>query len=357
MISPLYIRAARAITPQDSFKENELHPPYASLQGNRFVYKEPVYQDYFTIMQLRRMSRLTRIGLVAAIECLKDAQQTSPDAIITGTGKGSLHDTEKFMHSIREFNEGTLNPSPFIQSTYNSLNGLIGLHHQVHSYNSTYVHRGFSLEHAFIDAALLMGEGTIQNALVGSYEEMTSEHYIIKNKLGYWKTDEEIRQMVESGLPISSPGAISGEGSFFFYAQKDRDGASLAIKDIRLWYEPDAAAITAGLDQLLADHGIGHEQLDCCLLGRNTDSRYDYYYDRISEQLGPATHQLQFKQYCGEFDTAGGFGLWAASRMAAKRAIHPDLIVKKGSAGQLRYGLLYNHYFGRDHAMYLLEFL
>ncbi len=284
------------------------------------------------------MSRLTRIGLVAAIECLRDAGIAKPEAILTGTGKGSLNDTEKFMHAIRSFQEGTLNPSPFIQSTYNALNGLIGLHHQVNSYNTTYVHSGFSLEHALLDAALLMGDNTIRNALIGSFEEMTDEHYIIKEKLGFWKS-----------------GAVSGEGSFFFFAQQDKTGAVLAIEDLQLLFEPDQQKIRNSVHALLAAHQLQWQDIDVYISGRNKDTRYDSYYDLVSEQLTPATTELQFKQLTGEFDTASGFGLWAATRMVETGQLFPALVLKKGTSTRIKHLLFYNQYYGKQHVLYLLK--
>lgn len=351
MISPIYIKAARAVSAQDSFYANDLLQPIRPLSGNLYTYLEPNYQDYFTIMQLRRMSRITRLGLVTAIECLRDAGDTQPEAIITGTGKGSLQDTEKFMHAIREFAEGTLNPSPFIQSTYNSLNGLIGLHHGINSYNSTYVHSGFSFEHALLDAALQLNEGTIKTALVGSFEEMTPEHYIIKDKLDFWK--KEIAAPEE--MQRSSPGAISGEGSSFFFLDQEPGSAPLQLVDLRMLFEPGKGEVPAVIESLLDQHGLVWEQLDVYLSGRNQDSRYEHYYEEVESQLSASTHQLHFKHLSGEFDTAIGFGLWAAVRMADKKMLFSPLIRKEGSTESLNYLLVYNHYYGNQHSIYLLK--
>src|SRR5687767_14348093 len=113
MLKPVYIRAARAICAQDTFTANSLPEELVDPVANAMYYQHPDYSRYFSIMQLRRMSRLTRTGMVAAIECLRDAGISHPEAIITGTGKGSLSDTEKFISNIHSYNEGTLNPTPF----------------------------------------------------------------------------------------------------------------------------------------------------------------------------------------------------------------------------------------------------
>jgi hypothetical protein len=351
MIKPVSIRAARAISAQDSFSRNELPEHILAPSGNRFTYLEPNYSDYFTIMQLRRMSRITRLGLVTAIECLRDAGDFQPQAIITGTGKGSLQDTEKFMHAIREFSEGTLNPSPFIQSTYNSLNGLIGLHHQVNSYNSTYVHSGFSLEHALLDAVLQLNDNSIQTALVGSFEEMTPEHYIIKDKLDFWKKESSEPNAVMN----RSLGAVSGEGTAFFFLDRQLDATCLQLVDLRLLFEPEEGQVVSALESLLSEHQLSWDQLDVYISGRNQDIRYEHYYEEVEQHLPASTHQLQFKHVSGEFDTAAGFGLWAAVKMAEKKQLFPALLRKKGSTESIRYMLLYNQYYGQHHSLYLLQ--
>lgn len=352
MIKPFYLRAARGISAQESFDHNSLHAPMQPRQSGRMVYQEPDYRKYFTVMQLRRMSRITKIGLVTAIECLKDAQDMRPDAIITGTGKGSLQDTEKFMHAIREFEEGTLNPTPFIQSTYNALNGLIGLHHGVHSYSSTYVHRGFALENAFVDASLLFSEGNIRTSLVGSFEEMTPEHYIIKERLGFWKSAQELEE--PDPLPLS-PGAVAGEGCFFFFAKSEPEDCSVAVQDIHTWLSPTPEQLHKNLTELLRSNGLNWNDIDTCILGNCQDSRYDHYYEICRQAVSNTTHLLHFKHLCGEFDTATGFALWAAQRMAAENRLFPEMIWRAGTRTNLKYSLIYNHFYGQQHVAYLLK--
>jgi hypothetical protein len=75
----------------------------------------------------------------------------------------------------------------------------------------------------------------------------------------------------------------------------------------------------------------------------------------VEQHLPASTHQLQFKHVSGEFDTAAGFGLWAAVKMAEKKQLFPALIRKKGSAESIRYMLLYNQYYGQHHSLYLLQ--
>ncbi|ULQ54777.1 beta-ketoacyl synthase chain length factor [Flavihumibacter fluvii] len=352
MIKPVYIRAARAICAQETFPQNELPDQLADATNNTLFYKHPEYSKYFTIMQLRRMSRITRTGLVAAIECLADAGIKKPEAIITGTGKGSITDTEKFIRNIQEFKEGTLNPTPFIQSTYNSLNGLISLHHDTSCYNTTFVHRGHSLELALTDAMLLFNEGSIENALVGSFEEISPEHFIIKQKLGYWKKEPVSCKEL---LAVETPGSIAGEGTFFFVLQKGPEGAMAKLHAMRLLFEPTEEILTEAIKQLLEDHQLSSGDIDLVFLGDNGDIRHKGNYMAVAGMFSNEVHVQGFKQACGEFDTAAGFALWLAVLAAKNQRIYEGLTIRQGNRPSYKNILIYNNYNGQQHSIYLVQ--
>lgn len=338
MLKPVYIRATRAICGQDCFDSNKIPATLREPENNLFAYVQPDFSKYFTIMQLRRMSRVTRIGMTAALACLEDAGITKPDAIITGTGKGSVGDTEKFIHSIDEFEEGTLNPTPFIQSTYNSLNGLIGLHHKTNCYNTTYVHRGFGLELALTDAMMLLEEGRIKHALVGTFEEMTPELMVIKSKLGCWKK-----------------GIIAGEGSFFFVLQDHAQHAMARLAGVDMLFEPDPNTLVTRLETLLKQHGLSAEDIDVLITGYGGAEGSDEWYELITKQFHPDTAIHAFKPLCGEFDTAAGFGLWSAVITIQQQSQMPALVTRPGSRSALRNILVYSHFNGKDHVFHLVQ--
>ena len=77
--------------------------------------------------------------------------------LLPDTGLGCLEDTEKFLSSIYTNEEKLLNPTPFIQSTHNTVAGAIALAIKCHGYNATYTHRGFSFESALEDALIATG--------------------------------------------------------------------------------------------------------------------------------------------------------------------------------------------------------
>ena len=94
----------------------------------------------------RRMSRFLRMGVPTAMAALRRSgvDPAQVDAIITATGFGCLGDSEKFLRTMVEQREELLNPTPFIQSTFNTLGAQIALLCGNRAYNMTYAHRGYS---------------------------------------------------------------------------------------------------------------------------------------------------------------------------------------------------------------------
>src|SRR5690606_22314402 len=112
--------------------------------------------------------------------------QKDVDGVIIGTAKGSMLDTEKFIKDLDYYKEESMNPTPFIASTYNAVNGAIALTTQTTVYHQTYVNRGSSFENALLDAQMLCAESSDNIfVLVGGFEELTEEYYALKNKLNY----------------------------------------------------------------------------------------------------------------------------------------------------------------------------
>lgn len=300
------------------------------------------------------MSRILKIGFATAIQCLNQVPDCIPEAIIIGTGKGSLTDTEQFLNDIKIYHETALNAMPFIQSTYNQLNGMIALNRHIDSYSMTYTHRGLSLEHALYDAMLLMYGNDIQTALVGSYDEMTRDHFRVKNQWGYWKS-EEISNMdlIES----QTTGSIAGEGSgFFMLSTQPFDSHRISINYLTTLYKPSAKDISDACARLLQHSGIAHEDIDVLILGRSGDANTEHYYQQVEQQF-PKAEQAFFKHLCGEYDTASHMAIWLAHSILIHQQIPALCKVKSKvtSSDKIRYLLIYNNYYSIHHSFILLE--
>ena len=148
----MYIRATGNISPQKTFGQLPFLTEPQEFSGNRLTCAEPDYKDIIDPKLIRRMSRIIRMGVAAATQCLRESNITKPDAIVTGTAYGCLEDTGLFLTKMVEFNEELLTPTAFIQSTHNTIGAQIGLMLQCNNYNNAFVHRGFSFESALVDA-------------------------------------------------------------------------------------------------------------------------------------------------------------------------------------------------------------
>ena len=164
----MYINAASTISHQPTFQNAGFSRLLEPLQNSSELIS-PNYKEYIDAGLLRRMSKILRMSVAAAKDCLAQAEIEQPGAIIMGTGLGCLQDTEKFLNNFLTI-EGMLPPTSFIQSTHNTIAGQISLSIGNHGYNMTHTQNTLSFEHALIDTELLLAEGYDQ-ILTGAADE------------------------------------------------------------------------------------------------------------------------------------------------------------------------------------------
>jgi hypothetical protein len=140
----------------------------------------------------RRMSKVIKNAVSTAVECLGGIDEiASLDAIITATGWGCLTDSERFLRNIIVDKEQLLNPTPFIQSTFNTVGGQIALLKHQHCYNVTYVNRSHSFEDAMLDAMIRVADGDSTNILVGAFDEQTQTQHRIMERMGLFRHQKD----------------------------------------------------------------------------------------------------------------------------------------------------------------------
>lgn len=160
-----YIHACRTISRLNSFENGILD---ASEQADLGEVIHPDYKEIIPAQLIRRMTKIIRMGVGAALKVKEDYLL---QGIVVGIGLGCLENTEKFLEQFVARKEGILSPTSFIQSTHNTVAGQIGIILQDNCYNSTYTQRGQSFENALIDAVLL-SEETGGNVLLGGLDEL-----------------------------------------------------------------------------------------------------------------------------------------------------------------------------------------
>lgn len=159
----------------------------------------------------RRMSKVIKTAVSTAIETIGGVENIdSLDGIITATGWGCLNDSERFLRNIIVDKEQLLNPTPFIQSTFNTVGGQIALIRHNHCYNVTFVNRSHSFEDALLNAMMRIEDGESSNVLVGAFDEQTTSQHKIMERMGIFRSVDD------------------GEGAVFVHLKANASECALA---------------------------------------------------------------------------------------------------------------------------------
>jgi 3-oxoacyl-(acyl-carrier-protein) synthase len=349
----MYIRATGNISPQKTFG----HQPLADVvayTGNRLDCIEPDYKEFINPKQIRRMSRIIRMGVAAAMECLQEAGCKLPDAIITGTAYGCLEDTNSFLSKMVEFNEELLTPTSFIQSTHNTIGAQIGLMLQCNNYNNAFVHRGFSFESALLDGMMLLKENEATNVLVGAIDEITNTSHTILNRLGLYKQGEV------SNLDIyktKTKGTIAGEGAAFFLLANEASVTDYAKLDgLHTFYKPGGiAAMEEQILSFVERQSISMDDIDLVITGKNGDAATDTVYDQLAQTVFKNKNPINYKYLCGEYPTAAAFAMWLGVTIIRSGKLPAALNYSGSTDKRIERILIYNQHQGIHHSLSLLS--
>lgn len=297
MITPVYIRNTASIHSD------------GQLQGNAYRAVEPDYKEVITDAGLRRrMSRAVKMGVYSALTCLADTPSNNVGGIITATGLGCLADTEKFMKSIVDNNEQLLTPTPFIQSTFNTIGGQVALLRKIHAYNVTYVHRALSVESALIDAVMHIAEGA-DNILLGAVDELTDSSVDIQQRMGLLRDN------------------AAGEGAQFFLLSNNSKGCVAQITDIetrRGAIEQDDFA--AWVNSFISTNNVDKTNMIVLSGSKQTETQF--------------ANAINYKKQSGDYFTSVAFAMWQAVEQ-----------IKLGA----RNVLIINSYQKTNHSLILLK--
>lgn len=150
--------------------------------------EEPDYKPVIKEANLRRrMGRLLKMAVCCGLKSLSGTDSSDVAGIITFTGMGFMKDTISFADNMLDMPD-LLNPSPFMQSTFNTASGYIALIRKIRAYNMTYVQRGAGLSAALTDASMLLCEDPSKSVLVGSFDEVTDTVDRLRRYMGIYKS-------------------------------------------------------------------------------------------------------------------------------------------------------------------------
>ncbi|MDA3952847.1 MAG: beta-ketoacyl synthase chain length factor [Bacteroidales bacterium] len=350
----VYIKGIGNISPQNTIDSNIFLDEIVNHDTDFLSCIAPNYKEFINPIQLRRMSKLIKMGISASKLCLTDAGIENPGAIITGTGLGLVGDTEKFLNQMLDNNEEFLAPTAFIQSTHNTISGQVAIALKCFNYNNTYSHRGFSFESALLDGMLLIKDKDAENVLVGGFDEITPEHYSIVKKTR-WVKKETIKSL--DLLDHKTPGTIVGEGVGFFSLTGKKDESNYAkIKDIKTIYKPDnKEEIETKINQFLTENDLTKNDIDLVVLGINGNVDTDDIYYHLADNFFN-TNYAYFKHLSGDYHTVGTFALWFAANTIKHQKVPEVTRFRKENFTEkpIKNVLVYNHFREVDHSILLL---
>ncbi|MCF0062254.1 beta-ketoacyl synthase chain length factor [Dyadobacter chenwenxiniae] len=299
-----YISATSTISHQPTFQNVGFSAAIQPVQASSALLS-PDYKEFIDAGLLRRMSKILRMSVACAQDCIRQAEIEQPGAIIVGTGLGCLLDTEKFLNNVITI-KGMLPPTSFIQSTHNTMAGQISLSIGNHGYNMTHTQNTVSFENAMLDAMLLLDEKE-ENILVGAADEAIDFLNEISDKLH-----------LHLHLPLTS-------GASFFILSNQKNDRSLAhVKDTRTFGLVDDAG---GLIRaFLTENQVNVRDLDLVLFpGISKDSSgVTNLFANLGLDKGKCADYLCFS---GIYPTTSAFALHlAVDKMKADKSLKNVLI-------------------------------
>jgi 3-oxoacyl-(acyl-carrier-protein) synthase len=309
----LYVNGLGCISPQPTYADNYFFEHIEEYSQNRMYCQEPSYEPYFEAKSLRRMGRILKFGVAAAKIAISQSRVKEFDLISTGTGLGCLQDSELFLKNVIEGNEGVVSPTPFIQSTHNTVSGLIALQLGCKSPNLTFSHKGSSFESALLEAKLMMLDSDkMNNVLVGSYDEITPYSYAVMNRLNILKSEP-----CSNLNPMNDKGLMIGEGANFFVLSKEKNDTTLAsFTDIHTTnFVKDANVMSEEVIAFLKRNNLFVSDIDIVLNGASGDAERDKNLKTLNNNIFNNNFNFSFKRLCGEYMTASAFAMYFGAKL------------------------------------------
>ena len=349
-----YVNGSGIISPQLTYDDQQFLETIQEYNTNVLTCVTPDFKTYINPIQLRRLSRMLRIGLSAATICMRNANTPKIDGVIVGTGYGFLVDTAKFLDEVLGQDEKHVAPTHFMQSTYNALAGLVALSIKCMGYNNTHVNRGFSFETALHDAMMQLNESDALNFLVGTFDESDPIQYVINSRAKHYKK-ELISNL--SLFESTTDGTIQGEGSAFFsLSAHPTETTSCSLLDLRMVFKPENEnELSDSLTEFLSANALSRNDIDVIISGVSGDAVHDTLMNAVCQKLNSIT-QVRFKHLSGEYCTASSFAFWLAETILKKQVI-PESVKPNRKNGPLaiKRVLVLNQYMGRNYTLMLLE--
>ena len=305
---------------------------------------EPKYSEIIPRKLLRRMGKAVRMGIGVGLPLLKKYKNI--DGIVIGTAHGGIDDSLKFLKQMVDYNEGTLTPTKFIQSTPNSIAGVLAQMGNCSGYNNTHTNDGLSFEGAIMDAKLLFINNEVKSLLLGAVEEISEFNHNLEFLQGRFK-EEEIDSI--SLISSNTKGTVNGEGATMFYLENNSNNAIAKIEDLTTICYPQYDELQTTLVNFLGNNSLNINDIDILISGRSGDCRQDIFYDLIENNF---IDIYTYKNLVGEYPTSSAFGVWLSCQIFQNKTI-PNLEFQTNTK-DIKNILIYNSHKNKQHSFILL---
>jgi 3-oxoacyl-(acyl-carrier-protein) synthase len=348
----MFVTDLSCISPQRTYDNTFFGNQAEKHAGNRYAAIEPDYGSLIPAGLLRRMGKAVRMGVGSGLTLIRKNPEV--EGIILGTANGGLEDCLKFLNQIVDYNEGTLTPTNFVQSTPNAVAGNLALMTRNTGYNATHVHKGLAFECALLDAMLLFEERKARSLLLGSVEEISDYHYNIDLLSGYYKTGNSTS---DSLFTSDSPGTVCGEGAAMFVVEAEMSDRALAqILDVDQISYCSEKQLENKLNYFLERNGLVNSDIDVMVSGKSGDNRTDHLYHMLHNNLLPDSAVYTYKNLTGDYPTSSAFATWMGVQLLLGRALPSESMTSEGKPDvKADHVLVYNHYQGDQHGFVLLK--
>lgn len=270
------------------------------LSKTRIHSKDPDFRKWLPAGDSRRLGRVLKRALVTSLKVLRDTGVAVPDAIITGTGLGSVEDTEQCLLSMLENGETAVSPTRFMQSTHNTFSSLIAIATGAHGYNATYSHRRLSFESALADACLRLRNGLASNVLVGANDGLTDTYYKFLCSTG------------QLGLP-GQLNASETSAAFLLRTVTPEEGeGKVVLLGHRLFHRPTLDELQTAVCDMVLEQGVPFEVIKAVYIGADCSENDDRYYRQVFVDLFQEMMPLPYSLFCGVNYTNSALAFFSA---------------------------------------------
>lgn len=305
--------------------------------NNPIIYTEsyitaiaPDYKQFIPGSDARRMSKLQKRVLCTSLKAMNDSGIKIPQAIITGTGGGCMENSEKFLIDIFKYEETSLKPSLFMQSTHNTLSSSIAIKTGCRGYNNTYTQNGISFDCALMDGWLKIKSGGIDNALIGAHDEVTS---LMRNIM--YGSHPEYSKVSEVSMSV-----ILQSGNLSDYICE--------VSDVKIWHKPSTKIIVSYIIELE----------NCTIItGINGNKENDFAYFQIINELSSQYKFLKYKHIFGDCYSSSAMAFYVGATILKNRHIPEYLKIDNGNKSEEipERVLILNHSDNSDWSLVLLN--